>query len=1336
MVDDPYAQFVKPAPAADPYAQFVNQPPKVPDVSSVQKIVQDNLSANNNEEGEAKDPSVATPQEQLNNAAGYPLSEHLSGNGGTPPEHIRAAINGMYKDGTAVNAADAMQTIVPTIAHYSSAGAAGIYAEASAVPTTAGFAAYGPAAAGAEALAIASLGGPAEISGPFAPLVVGGAALVGGIAGALGASYLTSEGQKSFLDKYPQIAEKLGISNEQLAQAMKEHPVASFAGSIAPNLAFMRPSFSATGKQIVTGAGLFGAQEAGQEYATEGKVDPEKVAVATIMGAISNKQTVLGAALSSKIASGMEALKPIVGKILGKDPATVTHDDINQTIADSHKPENIPSPKDYETVAAVMDKNNSGSPDDKGPPPAAGGVKVLKPQAPAEFDAIGLPKVDLPEYAPGTIPEKTGTPFAHIPDGALDGDTLHMWAQQLDHNDSIPVTVTEEERAAMQKSGILDKDGRLTYEKLQDLYEERKARQAQGYKPTEITPEEQAKNVEKRAASYEQAAADAETPEQTKDYGDKARALRAQAEEIRRGKAAEPAVPKPSTKDTLQNIYEKTGVKPEQVWQDAQSNPAIGEQIAKGEIPDAYHHLMAKPGAPKETGTEGTPKTDGAGGEPPAGHPALEGIPDEEKPTLSTEGESASRNPLAKIFNPAGMSEASRDMATALRQGKGPETRDVAQIQDALQKYAKTFSGMSDEERLKFISYLENRSSGADIHDPELQAAADKIKDIYAQIAEKIKTQFPDVGLRRDYFTHQYEDPQAAAKFFSDWVAKQGSERNLNQRAFPTLSEAMAAGLKPRTTNPIETVMNYATNMGKLFAAHRGTELAREYGVADYFKNGQQPPGWEPLKGNLSEKDGKLLFAPEDAARVYNNDISEGATGPAGDLMDSFQHMNNFGNKLVLGLSGYHFTATTMASMSSDVGRAITSGSIPERIGDVVKALTPGANTVQGGKLIDAYLGRSELSPEMQRALDLAVKNNTVNVRQQDYWKAGPAKDYVDVFKNGSFKSELKQAGETLKEHKLTGPVRIIANEIGRTMDTIAKPLFDFYIPRIKISANISELHDWLKAHPDATPEMQDRAAQDIGNSIDNRFGEMMRDNLFWHQITRQTLQTTLLSYSWVTGAARMLKGIPDTAQFLLRQKELSSSARYLFGMAATYAVVNGIRTYIGTGQAPDNYKDFIYPRTGGVTPQGKPERELIPSHIGQYTNYLHEGIGELGNEASPALKLIYHLATNSDWRGLPITNNNNKWYSEQRWSDYLKYVLGEETPIGLKTFLQGNKKGSAITNVEKALGVRQASRRETDPEGYEKMMEGVNNAEYKKKTRSDTRIKAQYENPGDQQLQ
>lgn len=776
--------------------------------------------------------------------------------------------------------------------------------------------------------------------------------------------------------------------------------------------------------------------------------------------------------------------------------------------------------------------------------------------------------------------------------------------------------------------------------------------------------------------------------------------------------------------DTLHQIYAETGVHPDQVFEDAQNHAEIMADVKAGEIPSAYDHLREQPAQAADGNNEPPiPPHDAYNPE----HPFEEGAP--EQPERSTEGASTLINPLAKIFNPAGISESAKDMATAIRQGRGPAAQKTAQIQDGLEKFGKSFGGMSDADHLSFIHYMETRSSGGELPEnlKEMQPAADLIKDIYAKMGDEMRKAFPDVGLRKDYFTHQFEDQKAADKFFSDWVSKQGSERSLKSRAFPTLEEAMEAGLKPKSTNPIETVMNYVMNMNNLIAAHKTVELAKEAGIADYFPKGEQPDGWVPMNGNLAEQGGKILYAPEDAARVYNNDISEKASGPAGDIIDAYQRTNNFVSKLVLGLSGYHFTATTMASMASDVAQGTLKGTM--------RAFTPLVETRQGSNLINGYLGRTELPPELQKTLDLAVKNNTINVKQQDYWKAGPAKDYIDAFKTGSLSTELKAAGQTLKDNPVTGPVRILANEVGRVMDTVSKPLFDYYIPRLKISANIAELHAWLEKNPDATLEEQDRAAQDIGNSIDNRFGEMMRDNLFWHQLTRQTLQLALLSYSWVTGAARMVKGTTDIAQTALGKigimegKQLSSNARYLLGMAATYAVVNGARSYIGTGQAPDEWKDFVYPRTGGVTPQGKDERELLPSHIGQFTNYLHSGLGELGNELSPGLKLMYHITSNSDFRGLPITNENNSWFSSQRWGDYLKYVLGENTPIGIKNFLQGEKKGSNISTLEQTLGARPAPRFITDPEGYDAMMKRTNDKAYQRKLRSDASMARQYEN-------
>ena len=103
-------------------------------------------------------------------------------------------------------------------------------------------------------------------------------------------------------------------------------------------------------------------------------------------------------------------------------------------------------------------------------------------------------------------------------------------------------------------------------------------------------------------------------------------------------------------------------------------------------------------------------------------------------------------------------------------------------------------------------------------------------------------------------------------------------------------------------------------------------------------------------------------------------------------------------------------------------------------------------------------------------------------------------------------------------------------------------------------------------------------------------------------------------------------------------------------------------------------------------------------------------------------------MTANQDFRGLPITNDNNSWFSEQRWGDYAKYVLNQETPISLQNFLNGHKKGSEITPAEQALGARQAPQFITDPEGYGEMMKKVNDKKYKQKVKSDNRMKAQYE--------
>jgi hypothetical protein len=178
--------------------------------------------------------------------------------------------------------------------------------------------ALGSAARGAMHSAIPALGslpamgagaaGGAALGAPLGPVGAAVGGIAGGVAGAMGAGYLISSAQEKILDT-------LGINDkEQRAANEREHPIASFAGELAPNLAAFKPGKLADSLvQRVLGGGLMGGLEAGQEFGTEGHLDPTKVALAAGFGAAFSSPTKFG-----ERAMGMGG-RFVAGRLPGQD---------------------------------------------------------------------------------------------------------------------------------------------------------------------------------------------------------------------------------------------------------------------------------------------------------------------------------------------------------------------------------------------------------------------------------------------------------------------------------------------------------------------------------------------------------------------------------------------------------------------------------------------------------------------------------------------------------------------------------------------------------------------------------------------------------------------------------------------------------------------------------------------------------------------------------------------------------------------------------------------------------------------------------------------------------
>lgn len=722
-------------------------------------------------------------------------------------------------------------------------------------------------------------------------------------------------------------------------------------------------------------------------------------------------------------------------------------------------------------------------------------------------------------------------------------------------------------------------------------------------------------------------------------------------------------------------------------------------------------------------------------------------------------------NKIAKFFQhlltPDKVSPEAGITAGILRETRGLAKRDTAVTTAELNQFWKKIVALSSEERLGLIRYIENRSKGVQLKDSTLQPIADSIREAYSLRKEKIQElpEFDGQRFMTDYYNHLWDDPVAAKRFMNEFAAKQGSGKNLKQRNIPTVDEGLEYGLKLKTDNPIETAMTYVRNMDKFIATHQAFNIMKDQGLIRYYTGNNAPEGWSKINGSLTEQqhvleNGNIIthtaYAPDAVATVYNNSISQGLTGAAGDIYKGVQNTFNFISAMKLGLINlYHFGTTGLGAMGSEMGLGfgnIAEGARKGSTGDLLgglKNLIKGTGKIatspfapikylaEGKKVQKQYSKITDYGSHIEKLVDIGTRADAFTIKQPDYMKVGSAfHDFFNVFDPKSVGNELKESakniGGDLSKGEFTSAMGEVAGNISKVMNTMSKPLFDVWVPRLKDGAVKAGIKDWIENHPNSTEEDQIAAARQIGNSVDNRFGEANKDNFFIHQTLREGMQLGFLSYGWVVGGMRgVAKGTYDLAR--LRN---SPDAQYLIGIAATYAMVNGLITYLKTGKAPER-KDLFFPSTGGTAYNAK-EREVIPGHTLNFAEYMNDPLKELTNEANPGLTLVKDLITNSDYKGQPITNGNNLFLhlipdNKDGVKDYAKYMAEQLTPISIHNYLQGKAEGSKLSTAERMAGVRQVPEFITNPKEYNDKQKYFNDKAEQSKLKSDARYKARY---------
>lgn len=606
------------------------------------------------------------------------------------------------------------------------------------------------------------------------------------------------------------------------------------------------------------------------------------------------------------------------------------------------------------------------------------------------------------------------------------------------------------------------------------------------------------------------------------------------------------------------------------------------------------------------------------------------------------------------------------------------------------------FAKNSDKENIANISEYErtgkfsNAPEGySDMFKKSMDASRQIMTDVYGE---------DKVGLVENYVRRQFkfgstaDEAKGTAYLTNNINSLSASKSPLKGRTLDmpledALEDMKARGIKvkPATTNP-EILRQWSVQNAKQALAYADVwNQLKDGGHITFVQSGS------PIPDNMVKLNDRAAqvfyptdkgvvqsgsyYADENVARVLNNTVSQGLSNVPG--YKAIRQGENILNQFSLGISAFHLTATSINAGISDLALGaskIMSGDIGEGIATMTRGVIPGVSFAN-----DTYKGTKFLtdlknnSPEAYEILKTRVNPAGGRLKLDNRYQIKAYENMISAFKNGN-------------------PVGGIFRVPGAVIEKVAAPLMEKAIPRVKISAFLSLADKNIaKLGLNASKEEIARVAAEAWDSIENRFGQLTYDNLFWNKTAKDLAMTVTRSLGWNLGTVRELGGgITDIATKTFKGKGLTDRTLYTMMLPLYVGALGAAYQYLHTGKKPSSLKDYFYPQNGLTNSNGDPVRVSLPSYMKDVYSWSTNPASTVINKASPLLSFVSGLAQNQDYYGDMIRNPNDP--ISQQLEQVGSYAAQQFIPFSLETEQKENSEGAtAEEKAESFLGVNQA---------------------------------------------
>ncbi len=630
--------------------------------------------------------------------------------------------------------------------------------------------------------------------------------------------------------------------------------------------------------------------------------------------------------------------------------------------------------------------------------------------------------------------------------------------------------------------------------------------------------------------------------------------------------------------------------------------------------------------------------------------------------TESTEFYDKFRESLLNTLIPYTRGGGGKMASQVMRENLGHQARTMDLMAARLKEAKIEFDKMTKDESLTFIDNMER---GIPQDNIDLQNYSDALREGLDTSREKVR----ELGTGKldsyieNYFPHAWEDPKKAGQvLFSGKRPLEGSKAFLKQRTVPTTKEGVDKGLIPITWNPVEAALSKIREMEQYVMAHRTINELKEAGYVKYVRVGKdRPEGFVKIDDKVSTvqiktDDGLQIvghyYAQENAATILNNFLSKGLRG--NQLYDIYRGLGNTITQVQLGLSAFHLGFTSMDASISKFALGLEY-MYQGKIGSALKhfAITPAApvtNFIQGDKLMKAWYG-NPATPELQLIAE--------------YMELAGGRAQMDDFYAQKF-------GDKLHDHiKNRRYIRAAWQFPLKLIELTSKPILGYIVPRQKLGVFMDMARYEMEVHPDATIEERRAALQYAWNSVDNRMGQLVYDNLFWNKVFKDVAMASVRSVGWNLGTIREVGGAPKELFGVLKdtmsgkRSENTHKIAYVISLFGITMLYNALLQFIRTGKGPDEFKDYFFPKTGRITSSGDWERSSLPTYVKDLYHYGTNFIGTIKNKLSPVNSIVVQMKNNKDFYGVKIFNEDDPFY--QKGLEVIKYLGTQLIPFGIR---------------------------------------------------------------------